>query len=308
MKDPLPRKLAAILYADVAGYSRLTGEDEEGTHRRLSEYPDVIRDAIEEHQGRVVHYAGDAVLADFGTVTEALACSTSIQRELANRNQDLPDERKLQFRIGVNLDEVIVDRDDIYADGVNVAARLESLAEPGGICISDAVRTAIGQKLGFHFEDMGAQEVKNIAELVRSYLVRFRPEDARAPQTVRHLLRRARRGGRGTESRSVTPRDGCAALNTDGALRQAEIGQPRSASVPEKWGPECPPSPRLSGRRFLSQLGNRFLSNSLKHRQLPFQHRIVESEFGDAQANQLPSHIGEHFCRFVVRDSSTARS
>ena len=111
MNDPLPRKLAAILYADVAGYSRLTGEDEEGTHRTLSEYLDLLSDAIRGHRGRVVHYAGDAVLADFGTATEALACSAAIQRELAERNQELPDERKVQFRIGVNLGEVIVDRE-----------------------------------------------------------------------------------------------------------------------------------------------------------------------------------------------------
>jgi adenylate cyclase len=182
MGDRLPRKLAAILYADVAGYSRLTGEDEEGTHRRLSEYLDLISDAVEEHQGRVVHYAGDAVLADFATVTEALACSTSMQRELARRNQDLPDQRKVQFRIGVNLGEVIVDRDDIYGDGVNVAARLESLAEPNGICISDSVRTAAGKKLDLSYEFMGEQRVKNIEEPVRAYRVIM--EGKRKPNSV----------------------------------------------------------------------------------------------------------------------------
>jgi adenylate cyclase len=171
MNDPLPRKLAAILYADVAGYSRLTGEDEEGTHRTLSEYLDRLSDAIRAHRGRVVHYAGDAVLADFGTATEALACSVATQRELAERNRKLPDERKVQFRIGVNLGEVIVDRDDIYGDGVNVAARLESLAEPSGVCISEAVRSAVGKKLNLHYEFMGEQEVKNIDEPVRAYRV-----------------------------------------------------------------------------------------------------------------------------------------
>ena len=118
-----------------------------------------------------------AVLADFGTVTEALACATSIQRELASRNQDLPDERKVQFRIGVNLGEVIVDRDDIYGDGVNVAARLESLAEPGGICISDAVRSAVGKKLDLDYEDMGEQQVKNIAEAVRACRVMLKEKE-----------------------------------------------------------------------------------------------------------------------------------
>lgn len=171
MSDHLPRKLAAIVYADVAGYSRLTGEDEEGTHRRLSEFLDFITDSIGNHQGRVVHYAGDAVLADFGTVTEALSCSTHIQRELFRRNRDLPDDRRVEFRIGVNLGEVIVDRDDIYGDGVNVAARLESLADPGGICISDSVRAAVGKKLALRYESMGEQKVKNISEPIRAYRV-----------------------------------------------------------------------------------------------------------------------------------------
>jgi len=174
MRDRLPRKLAAILYADVAGYSRLTGGDEEGTHRKLSEYLDLISGVIEQHQGKVVHYAGDAVLADFSTVTDALTCATSIQNELSDRNRDLPDGRKVQFRIGINLGEVIVDRDDIYGDGVNVAARLESLADAGGVCISDAVRSAIGNKLPLDYEFMGEQSVKNIKQPIRAYQVRLR--------------------------------------------------------------------------------------------------------------------------------------
>ncbi|MEE8285614.1 MAG: adenylate/guanylate cyclase domain-containing protein [Gammaproteobacteria bacterium] len=173
MEERMPRKLAAILYADVVGYSRLTGEDEEGTHRRLSEYLDLISAFIEQHNGGVVHYAGDAVLADFGTASDSLTCAVAIQRDLASRNETLPDDRKLHFRVGVNLGEVIVDRNDIYGDGVNVAARLESLARPGGICISDAVRSAIGNKLAFEYEFMGEQRVKNIAEPVRTYRVRM---------------------------------------------------------------------------------------------------------------------------------------
>ncbi len=179
--DRLPRKLAAILYADVAGYSRLTGEDEEGTHRLLSTYLDALSQTIETYGGTVVHYAGDAVLAEFPTVTDALASAAKIQRELGARNQELPDERKVQFRIGVNLGEIIVDRDDIYGDGVNVAARLESLSEPGGVCISEAVRTAVGKKLPLEYEFMGEQQVKNIAEPVRAYHARLRP-DAVLPQ------------------------------------------------------------------------------------------------------------------------------
>lgn len=182
MKGHLPRKLAAILYADVADYSRLTGEDEEATHRRLSEYLDLVSNSIGQHQGKVVHYAGDAVLADFSTVTNALECASSIQGDLYSRNLEFPDERKVQFRIGINLGEVIVDRDDIYGNGVNVAARLESLADAGGVCISDAVRTAIGNKLPLEYEFMGEQTVKNIKDPIRAYQVRLlsgeRPEES----------------------------------------------------------------------------------------------------------------------------------
>ena len=176
MEDRLPRKLAAILYADVAGYSRLTGEDEDATHRRLSEYLDQIAVTIERHGGRVMHYAGDAVLAMFEAVVDALSCAAQVQNELKTRNEDLPDERKVQFRIGVNLGDVIEDRDDIYGDGVNVAARLEGLAEPGGICISESVHTAVGNKLPFHYEFLGEQEVKNIVKPVKAYHARLKPD------------------------------------------------------------------------------------------------------------------------------------
>ncbi len=167
----LPRKLAAILYADVAGYSRLTGEDEDATHRALSEYLDLISLTIEAHHGQVMHYAGDAVLAKFDAVIDAMSSAVAVQDELEARNRQLSEQRKLQFRIGINLGDVIEDRGDIYGDGVNVAARLEGLAEPGGICISESVRTAIGNKLPLSFEFMGEQSVKNIAEPVRSYRV-----------------------------------------------------------------------------------------------------------------------------------------
>jgi len=169
--DRLPRKLAAILYADVAGYSRLTGEDEDATHRRLRDYLDLIAKTIDDHHGQVMHYAGDAVLAKFDAVVDALSSAVSVQEQLKNRNTDLPDERKVQFRIGVNLGDVIEDRGDIYGDGVNVAARLESLADEGGICISESVRTAIGKKLDLAYESMGEQQVKNIEEPVRAHRV-----------------------------------------------------------------------------------------------------------------------------------------
>ncbi len=178
MQQRLPRKLSAIMYADVAGYSRLTGEDEEGTHRRLSTYLDAISEAVEKHSGQVVHYAGDAVLADFTTVTDALSCAVLIQGQLADRNRDLPEERKVCFRIGVNLGEVIVDRNDIYGDGVNVAARLESLADPGGICVSESVRTAAGNMLPVEYEFLGEQQVKNIVRPIPAYKVHLKKQSA----------------------------------------------------------------------------------------------------------------------------------
>ncbi len=188
--DHLPRKLAAILYADVAGYSRLTGKDEDTTHRRLSECLDLIADQVARHGGQVMHYAGDAVLAMFDAVTDALLCAAQIQRSLQTHNNDVPDEQKVQFRIGVNLGDVIEDRGDIYGDGVNVAARLESLAEPGGICISESVHTAVGEKLPLSYEDLGEQEVKNIERPVRTYRVQLGP-DTELPAPAPRARRRA---------------------------------------------------------------------------------------------------------------------
>lgn len=174
----IERKLAAILYADVAGYSRLTGVDEEGTHRTLSAYLDAITSSIESHGGQVVHFAGDAVLADFTSVVNALTCAVEVQRDLEARNKDLPEDRKLRFRIGLNIGEVMVDRDDIYGDGVNIAARLEGLAKPGGICISERVYEQVENKLDLGYEYLGEQEVKNIKKPVRVYHVLLEPEAA----------------------------------------------------------------------------------------------------------------------------------
>jgi adenylate cyclase len=178
--DRLKHKLAAILFADVVGYSRLTDEDEEGTHRLLRSALDLFSDSIQSHNGVVINYAGDAVLADFHTVSEALTCAAEVQLALNDRNENLPEERKVRFRIGVNLGEVIVDRDDIYGNGVNVAARLQGLAEPGGICISQAVHGAVGRKLPFAYQDIGMQKVKNIAEPVHAFRVLISPEPKRA--------------------------------------------------------------------------------------------------------------------------------
>jgi adenylate cyclase len=171
MNDRLPRKLAAILYADVAGYSRLTGADEDATHKTLNRYLDLFSQTIESHHGQVMHYAGDAILARFEAAVDALSCASVVQQQLAEYNEDLPENSQLHFRIGLNLGDVIEDRGEIYGDGVNIAARLESLADPGGICVSDAIRSAVQKKLDLTYEEMGDQSLKNIEEPVRAYRV-----------------------------------------------------------------------------------------------------------------------------------------
>jgi TolB-like protein/class 3 adenylate cyclase/tetratricopeptide (TPR) repeat protein len=164
------RRLAAILAADVAGYSRLMGADEEGTHERLkAHFRELVDPKIEEHRGRIVKNTGDGLLAEFASVVDAVRCAAEIQRGMIGRESDLAEERRIRFRIGVNLGDVIAEQDDIFGDGVNVAARLEALAEPGGIRISRMVRDQIRDKLPYTFEDMGQQSVKNIARPVRVY-------------------------------------------------------------------------------------------------------------------------------------------
>jgi adenylate cyclase len=167
------RRLAAILAADVVGYSRLMGADEEGTHERFKAHlVELVGPKIGEHHGRIVKTTGDGVLAEFASVVDAVRCAAEIQRAMADRDLDLAEERRLRFRIGVNLGDVIADGGDIYGDGVNIAARLEGLAAPGGICVSGTVRDHIGDRLPYAFEDMGEQSVKNIARPVRVYALR----------------------------------------------------------------------------------------------------------------------------------------
>ncbi len=174
----MDRKLTAILYADVAGYSRLTGADEKGTYESLKVHLGALTGAIEGHGGRIVNTAGDAVLAEFASVVTALECAVAAQRDLAERDKDVPDTRKLQFRIGVNLGDVIVDGDEIYGNGVNVAARLETLADAGGICISGRVHEQVEDKLDVGFAYLGPQSVKNIKKPVNVYKVLLDPKDA----------------------------------------------------------------------------------------------------------------------------------
>ena len=176
--DQLKRKLAAILSADVKGYSRLMGEDEEWTLRTLNNYKGLIGNLVREHRGRVVASPGDNLLAEFASVVDAVECAVEIQQVLRAKNAMLPETRKMDFRIGINLGDVIDEEDSIYGDGVNIAARLEALAEAGGICISGSAYDQIENKIPLHYDYLGEHEVKNIAKPVRVYRARIEPEGA----------------------------------------------------------------------------------------------------------------------------------
>ena len=164
------RRLAAILAADVAGYSRLTGSDEEGTHVRLRDRLRGLADPkISEYRGKVVKHTGDGVLAEFGSVVDAVRCAIEVQRGMAEQNATIPQVKRIEFRIGIHVGDIIVDDNDIFGDGVNIAARLEGIAEPGGVCISDDAQRQVRGKVDFAFEDMGPQNLKNIVEPMRAW-------------------------------------------------------------------------------------------------------------------------------------------
>jgi adenylate cyclase len=180
------RKLSAIFSADVKGYSRLMGEDELGTVRTLEAYREMIAKVIGNYSGRVVDSPGDNVLAEFASVVDAVECAVEIQKELKAKNEELPENRRMEFRIGINLGDVIEEGDRIYGDGVNVAARIESLAKGGGICISGTVFDQVEVKLGLNFEYLGEQSVKNVKKPVRIYRVEI--EDGISDVDINHAV------------------------------------------------------------------------------------------------------------------------
>jgi TolB-like protein/Flp pilus assembly protein TadD len=174
-REYLVRRLTAIFAADVAGYSRLTGMDEEGTHVRLKEHLRVLIDPkIAAHRGHIVKNTGDGLLAEFNSVVDAVRCAVDVQRGMAERNSDVPPNNRIEFRIGINIGDIIEDNGDIFGDGVNVAARLEAIAEPGGICVSDDAHRQLRDKLDIVFDDAGEQNLKNIGRAVRVFRVRDR--------------------------------------------------------------------------------------------------------------------------------------
>jgi len=175
------RRLAAIVAIDVAGYSRLMGADEQGTLDALKDHRDAMRPLVQQHEGRLVGTAGDGLLLEFPSVVEAVTCAMEVQAAMTDRNADIPEEKQMLFRVGINLGDVLVEGDDIYGDGVNVAARIEALAEPGGICISRSARDQVRDRIVIALEDMGEIDVKNIARPVRVFRVLGEGEAAKAP-------------------------------------------------------------------------------------------------------------------------------
>jgi adenylate cyclase len=187
----MERRLAAILAADVVGYSRLMGKDEAKTLASLKAHQkEAIDPTIAKHHGRIVKLMGDGFLAEFGSIVEAVECAAAIQNQVAQRNADTPQETRIEFRMGVNLGDVIVEGDDLFGDGVNIAARLEALAQPGHICLSRAARDQVLDKVSIDLEDLGEFAFKNIARPVHVYgSPKLIQEVQRAHQRRRPLLR-----------------------------------------------------------------------------------------------------------------------
>jgi adenylate cyclase len=183
--DSVKRRLAAILAADIAGYSRLMGADEEGTLARLKAHrAELIDPKNKQHRGRVVKTTGDGILIEFPSVVDAVRCAIEVQQAMLERNAKVPEEKRIEFRVGINLGDVMVEGRDLYGDGVNIAARLEALSEPGGICISETVLNHVGDKVAFDVEDSGEQMLKNIARPVHVYRILVDPRQRRAPKAA----------------------------------------------------------------------------------------------------------------------------
>jgi adenylate cyclase len=175
----MERRLAAILAADVAGYSRLMGINEEDTHRDLKAHcHELVEPKIRQNRGRIIKNTGDGFLAEFASVIDAVRCATEIQQGMTVRNAEIPDERRIDFRIGVHQGDIITDSGDIFGDGVNVAARLEGLADPGGICVSARVQEDVRGTLDLPFDDIGEQQLKNIQRPVRAYCINLQNKPA----------------------------------------------------------------------------------------------------------------------------------
>ena len=191
-EDQAKRKLAAIFSADVKGYSRLMGQDEVSTFRTLTTYFQVMTVLVEQNRGRVMDAKGDNMLAAFSSVVAAVSCAAEIQKELAQRNEQLPPERRIEFRSGINVGDIVEENEQIYGDGVNIAARLEERADPGGICNSGSAYDQVRNKLKLGYESLGELRVKNIAAPVRAYRVLMAPEEEGGYRRRRLLIELSR--------------------------------------------------------------------------------------------------------------------
>jgi adenylate cyclase len=195
------RKLVAIFAADVEGYSRLMGADEVGTLRNLTQRRAVLDGLIASHRGRIANTAGDSVLAEFGSAVDAVQCAVEAQTALAGANSDLPSDRHINFRIGIHVGDVMVRSGDLFGDGVNIAARLQTLASAGGVCVSGVAHDQVRKILPFEFRDLGAQQVKNIEEPVRAFAVAIKGIGSRVAQ----CFNAARITGQAFHRRSAVP-------------------------------------------------------------------------------------------------------
>src|SRR5450432_948466 len=194
-KPSLERRLATILMADVVGYSKMVGENEERTIEVLRGHRDVFDEILKVHRGRIFNTAGDAILAEFPSAVDAVRCATEVQAALRTRNDHLPPEQRMVFRIGVNLGDVIVQGGDLLGDGVNVAARIQTVAEPGGICISGSVYDQIQNKLSLQFRQMGEQSFKNISQPIRTFSIADLEEGAPASRRMNRMSKPRLAGG-----------------------------------------------------------------------------------------------------------------
>jgi TolB-like protein/class 3 adenylate cyclase/tetratricopeptide (TPR) repeat protein len=250
--EPLQRRLAAILSADVAGYSRLMGEDEAATVADLAASREAFARLVRQFHGRIVNAPGDAILAEFGSVVDAVACSVEIQRDLAERNAERPQARRMEFRIGVNLGDVIVREGDLYGDGVNIAARLQALADPGGICISGSAHAEVKTKLPLEFDFQGRKSVKNIAEPVAVFRVLSRPGAAahRVVRARRTMIRHWRRAALALSALALIGATALLAWKLH--MAPAELAPP----PPESAGLPLPEQPSIAVLPFVNMSGD----------------------------------------------------
>ena len=249
------RKLTAVLSADAVEYSRLMAEDEAATVKTIATYREIMSSLIKQHRGRVVDSPGDNVLAEFSSVVDAVQCAVAVQNEIQTKNADLPDNRRMEFRIGVNLGDVIDEEDRLYGDGVNIAARLESLADPGGICVSKTAFDQIETKLPLGYEYLREQSVKNIPKPIGAYRVLMNPDAAgKVIGEKKFLGRFSRRTAMAVIIILVIVAGGLIGWNI--YLQQSKKVEPASV---EKMAFELPDKPSIAVLSFKNLSGDRAL-------------------------------------------------